>query len=217
LIHQLIFATPRPGMTPENFQDYWINVHARNFASKIPQIKKYKVSRILTGDETPIFHGMAEIWLENETEQLASLQSDEFIKGARADEPKWAAFWASLCLDTTTVPIVQADGDYKHKLVYLIKRKGGIPLQVFRRYAQDTVGASVRNINGLKAACLCVANDGLYAVGESRFDAAYQLWFANPDEASKAKSSNGFAKFVSEINDASDSVLEFMCEENTII
>ena len=44
-----------------------------------------------TGD--PLWSGVAEIWLANEEEQLASLQTPEFLKGARADEPKWAAFW----------------------------------------------------------------------------------------------------------------------------
>jgi EthD domain len=41
MIHQLIFAHPKPGMSEKDFQDYWVNVHAVNYASKIPQIKKY--------------------------------------------------------------------------------------------------------------------------------------------------------------------------------
>jgi hypothetical protein len=43
MIHQLIFAYPRPGMSEADFQDYWLNKHAVNFASKIPQIRKYLV------------------------------------------------------------------------------------------------------------------------------------------------------------------------------
>ena len=53
MIHQLIFAAPRPGMTEQQFQDYWINYHAVNFASKITQIKQYSVSaRIPLGSRT---------------------------------------------------------------------------------------------------------------------------------------------------------------------
>ncbi len=47
MIHQFIFANPRPGMSVADFQDYWIQVHAVKYAAKIPQIRKYKVSRIL--------------------------------------------------------------------------------------------------------------------------------------------------------------------------
>ena len=44
MIHQFIFAAPKPGMTESEFQDYWVNVHAVKYASKIPQIKQYSVS-----------------------------------------------------------------------------------------------------------------------------------------------------------------------------
>ncbi|WP_148220778.1 EthD family reductase [Xylanimonas cellulosilytica] len=204
-------------MTTEEFQDYWISVHAQEFAAKIPQIKKYKVNRILPVGPAPVFHGMAEIWLENEAEQLASLQSPEFVDGARADEPRWAAFWQSLGLDTTTVPIVAAGHGTPHKLVVLVKRKGGIPLSVFRRYALDTIGARVREVEGLRDACLCVVGDGAYGVGEARFDAAFQLWFDDVEAVSQARRSAAYDAVARELNDSCDSVYEFVCEENAII
>ena len=43
MIHQMIFAAPKPGMTEQEFCDYWLDVHAVKFASKIPQIRKYKI------------------------------------------------------------------------------------------------------------------------------------------------------------------------------
>src|SRR5262245_29279555 len=105
MIHQHIFAGPKPGMSEADFQDYWIKVHAVKYASRIRQIRRYSISRRLrpsSGDDVRLpFGGIAEIWLENEQEQLASLQSPEFIEGARADEPRWAAFWNTLGLDTT--------------------------------------------------------------------------------------------------------------------
>ena len=217
MIHQLIFAAPRPGLSPAMFQDYWIHVHAQDFASKIPQIKKYKVSRIFTEGEDLAFHGMAEIWLENEAEQLESLQSSEFINGARADEPKWAAFWASLCLDTTTQPIIEAPAQYTHKRVILMKRKGGIPLSVFRKYALDTLGNAAQAVGDVQGACLCIANDGLYALGEARFDGAFQLWFSNRSAGENAKATDAYKRLLAEIHEACDCVLDFMCEETTII
>ena len=103
MIHQLIFAHPRPGLSEEEFQQYWLEVHAVRYASRIPQIRRYLIdTRIPFGQEPedPLWGGVAEIWLENEEEQLASLQSPEFLQGARIDEPRWAAFWRTLALDT---------------------------------------------------------------------------------------------------------------------
>ena len=103
MIHQLIFAAPKPGMTEEEFQKYWLEVHAVKYASKIKQIRKYMIdTRVpIPGEKTPpLFGGIAEIWIDNEKDQLESLQSEEFLQGARLDEPKWAAFWQTLVLDT---------------------------------------------------------------------------------------------------------------------
>ena len=43
MIHQHIFASPKPGMSEAEFQDYWLHVHAVNYASRIEQIKRYKI------------------------------------------------------------------------------------------------------------------------------------------------------------------------------
>src|SRR3954454_175316 len=103
MIHQFILAAPKPGLTTQEFQDYWRTVHAVKVASRIPQIRKYLLDlRIPVGEPVDAgppalpHQGIAEIWLANEQEQLASLQSDEFIHGARADEPNWAAFWLAI-------------------------------------------------------------------------------------------------------------------------
>ena len=51
MIHQLIFAAPKPGMTVAEFQDYWVDVHAVKFASKIPQIRKYLIDTTIQIDD----------------------------------------------------------------------------------------------------------------------------------------------------------------------
>src|SRR4051812_27860120 len=97
MIHQFIFAAPRPGWVAQRFQDYWVHQHAILYASKIRQIRQYLVApRVRVPEltnEVPVYEGVAEIWLKDEAEQLASLLSDEFLNGARRDEPNWAAFW----------------------------------------------------------------------------------------------------------------------------
>src|SRR5215475_14427988 len=135
MIHQLIFAAPKPGMSEEEFQRYWVEVHAVEYASKIKQIKRYMIdTRLPFGPDEgePTWSGVAEIWLENEAEQLASLQSEEFLQGARLDEPNWAAFWRTVVLDTTAHVLrpgpQEARDSGMAKLLILSKRKEGLPL-----------------------------------------------------------------------------------------
>jgi uncharacterized protein (TIGR02118 family) len=188
MIHQLIFAAPKPGMTEQQFQDYWVNYHAVNFASKITQIKQYSVSnRIPMGqpDEQVIWSGIADIWLENEKEQLESLQSDPFLKGARLDEPNWAAFWMTAVLDTDAHVILPGDGLKKDatgvKLVVLAKRKWGMPLDEFRRYGLEQQTQLDLKLPGLRRFVVCMARDALYGISEPGFDAAACLWFDSPE------------------------------------
>ena len=196
MIHQLIFAAPKPGMTEEEFQNYWLTVHAVKYASKIKQIKKYLIdTRVARASDQgePVFSGVAEIWLRNEQEQLESLQSPEFLEGARLDEPRWAAFWMTLVLDTDAHEIVpgpelppQAD---RVKLITLLKRREGTTLDDFRARSlgkQAELGAA---IPGVRRYLQCHTRDSWYGFGEPRFDAAYMQWFDNLDALEAAVAS----------------------------
>lgn len=190
MIHQLIFAAPRPGMSEEEFQRYWVDVHAVKYASKIPQIRRYLIdTRVPLGPDEgePLWNGVAEIWLENEQEQLASLQTPEFLDGARADEPRWAAFWRTLVLDTDEhvlrEPPVDASGV---KVLELVKRRSGMPLDEFRRRMLEEHGPLVLDLPGLRGCVQCHVRDALYGIGEATLDMATLTWFDDVDSARKA-------------------------------
>ncbi|MFO0957560.1 MAG: EthD domain-containing protein [Isosphaeraceae bacterium] len=196
MIHQLIFARPRPGMTEAEFQRYWVEVHAVKYASKIPQIRRYMVdTRIPQAGESgdPLFSGIAEIWLANEQEQLASLETPEFLQGARADEPNWAAFWATIGLDTDAHVLLEGPALTRNpawvKQVVLLKRREGLPLDAFRNILLNEHGPKVLGLPGLRRYLQCHARDGLYAVGESRFDAVSMAWFDDVEALNSALAS----------------------------
>lgn len=194
MIHQFIFAYPRPGMTELEFQRYWVEVHAVRYASKIPQIRKYLVdTRIaLPGEEgDPLWCGVAEIWLKNEREQLESLQSREFLQGARLDEPNWAAFWRTVALDTTAHVLLPepARGSNMIKLLVLSKRKEGMPLESFRAYCLNRHAARVMELPGVRGYSQGHVRDNFYAVGEAVLDCVEQLWFDSVDAALAARNS----------------------------
>lgn len=188
MIHQFIFAAPKPGMSEADFQSYWLNNHAINFAAKIPQIRKYKLdltfsTSLQKGDA--IFSGIAEIWLSNDEEQLASMQTKEFLQGARLDEPNWAAFWKTLVLDTELAydslenEVDTADGI---KVVIISKRNGEVGLNHFRSEIKKSQVTSLSELPGLKRLSINFVRDSWYVLGEPRFDLVTSMWF--PDTAS---------------------------------
>lgn len=224
VIHQFIFANPKPGMNVEDFQNYWINVHAVNYASKIPQIKKYNVDRVKDIGFKVQFNGIAEIWLEDFEQELASLQTPEFIKGARADEPNWAAFWETVSLDTYDIvkkDYLNEESAINHKkLVLIFKRKDGIPLNVFRSYATDTNSHLLIDNNYIQKFVQSFAYEQSYAVGEPKFDCIYQLWFENMEKVKEFVNGDFYKNiFKCDINKFINMryYFEFACEENWII
>ncbi|MFH8386524.1 EthD family reductase [Kitasatospora sp. NPDC018058] len=181
MIHQIILAHPKPGMTEQEFQRYWVEQHAVRYASKIPQIRRYCVgTRVPRPDdaEAPLWSGVAEIWLENEQEQLASLQTPEFLEGARLDEPRWAAFWRTVVLDTEAHVVVPGGGETPAvKVMILVKRREGLPLADFRADSLTRHAPLAEKVPGLRRYVQNHTRDASYGVGEAVLDAAHQLWF----------------------------------------
>ena len=210
MIHQLIFAAPRPGMTEEEFQSYWLDVHAVRYASRIPQIRKYMIDTRVPfrdGPGEPLWSGVAEIWLTDEKEQLASLQSEEFLNGARMDEPRWAAFWRTLVLDTDATEVVPGPpltrDDSRVKLIMLVKRREGLPLDAFRARSLGAHADLMREVPGLRRYLQCHTRGAFYGVGEAVLDAAYQLYFDDLDALAGAVDS-------AEFKQATEDLLEFV-------
>ena len=144
MIHQHIFASPRPGMTEQEFQDYWRYVHAINYAVPIPQVRKYKIDCKMDIPSTyqPLaYAGLAEIWLNNEKEQAESILTPEYLEGAKKDEKKWAAAWQTLVLDTSSTLLHELTAQSKdlpeYKVLVLLKRKENTKLDQFRQFLKN--------------------------------------------------------------------------------
>jgi len=195
MIHQFIFAAPKPGMSEADFQHYWVDQHAVNYASKIKQIRKYIVDTRVAApwdQGEPMFGGIAEIWIRPE-DQIPSLQSPEFLDGARLDEPRWAAFWKTLVLDTNEYVFKDAAEKRETqpwiKSVLLLKRKEGMPLAEFREYARKVYAPKVARLPGLARYLHCQTVDGAYGLGEARYDAVDVMSF--PDVETLAQCLDG--------------------------
>ena len=224
MIHQFIFANPKPGMSVQEFQNYWVNIHAVQYASKIKQIKKYMIDTVIPilGQE-PKFQGIAEIWIHPE-EQLESLQSSEFLNGARLDEPNWAAFWMTLCLDTNPTILLEGPPLSKNqswvKETIVVKRNLGIPLEIFRTHLLQVYGPMLLELPDVRRCLIGTTVDGFYGLGEAVFDAVIQLWYDTTAGMEQVVNSRHFQNRIKSVaNQLFDPAHRFMlaANENWII
>ena len=202
LIHQYIFAGPKPGLSAEAFQSYWVNFHAEDYAAKIPQIKRYLVAtreKVNHPRPMPFFEGIAEIWLRNDEEQIASMQTPEFLLGARADEPRWAAFWQTFGLDTESEIVKEAEGERREYVnaYILAKRRHGTDREEFARFL-SAHAAEASASPAMRRCVVGIARKGLYGFGEPRFD-GIEVWsFDTAAEAGEALAGAGDWPFADE-------------------
>jgi hypothetical protein len=188
VIHQFIFAAPKPGLSADAFTSYWINLHAVDYTAKIKQIRQYIVAarlQVATGRDLPAdYQGVAEIWLKDDAEQIASMQSPEFLQGARLDEPRWAAFWLTFVLNTEAQVLTGDQNPMpapeRAKLYVLLKRKPTLALADFRAQLIADRGDLGKRC-GLTRHLVAFSRDGTYGVGEPPFDAVEVI--ALPDRA----------------------------------
>ena len=191
MIHQFIFAGPKPGMSAEDFQSYWLNVHAVNYASRIVQIRQYLIAtrlRIPCPRELPFYEGVAEIWLKNDQEQIESLQTPEFLQGARLDEPKWAAFWQTLVIDTDPEVLLEsAEPAAEFVKVYVLsKRRPDSELAEFQQNLRESHHRAALALPGLERYLVGFSRAGAYGLGEPRFDAIEVYSFRSADAVKTA-------------------------------
>jgi EthD domain len=207
MIQQFIFAAPKPGMTEAAFQDYWVNVHAVKYASKIPGITKYSVDTRVQTDPVPNpfpgWGGVAEIWFPNEQTLLASLQTPQFIDGARMDEPRWAAFWLTLAINTDPTVVVEgppmSPDDTDVKVFVLMKRRGGVDLAGFRDAVNNVPASCAEKIPGLLRCVAGFTRDDAYAIGEAPLDLVLQLSFRGVEQARSALDTDAYRNFLAHL------------------
>lgn len=80
MIKLVYCITKKPGLTDEEFFDYWKNVHGP-IGAQIPGLRKLVQSHtIKSGNDVrpPDFDGMAELWFDDLETLLAARQTPEF-------------------------------------------------------------------------------------------------------------------------------------------
>ena len=87
MIKVVYCITKKPGMSEEQFFDYWHNVHAP-IGARIPGVRRFVQSRrvVVPGDRhEPAFDGLVELWFDDVSALLQARQSPEW-KASTDDE-----------------------------------------------------------------------------------------------------------------------------------
>jgi uncharacterized protein (TIGR02118 family) len=224
MIHLLFLMRRKPGLSREECQRHWREIHAP-LAQRIPGIRRYVQSHVIVANgEEPSYDGAAEIWVDDEKAATTVFQSKEYLEGAYRDEPNFVDIKSALRLRTEDHMILAgapiAQNERLIKRLSFVKRKPGMSPQEFFRYWQDVHGPIASKLPGLRRYLQCHNVMSSYDGQEPRFDGVAQLWFSDVAALNNAFSSQVYLeeaqpdgqKFI-----AADGVMSLLIEENRVI
>jgi uncharacterized protein (TIGR02118 family) len=173
----------KPGMSVQDFQAYWLNVHAPMIA-KVPGMRRYVQSHSLPeiyGDYPQAYDGMAEAWFDDMQAYDAALASPAW-QAAVVDAANFIGGGARLL--ATDVPIINGYPSARDR-ASLVKYSGfltrlpHLSVEQFSKHWREVHAPLV--VNDLKGMVRYVQNHALpetYAgASPPSFDGVPQAWF----------------------------------------
>lgn len=91
LVKRVSFIKRKPGMSPEEFSDYWRKMHGP-LALDLPGMRRYVQCHVVPSaydKGEPAYDGVAQIWFETMADLQYALNSSAYKDGAQADGPKF--------------------------------------------------------------------------------------------------------------------------------
>lgn len=203
MLHRMVWARPRPGMSERAAQHHWLDVHGPLVTAGV-DLDAYLVAIGLpgpAGQRSALGMGCAELWVE--AGRLPALLQSDGYRRALADEPNFTAYWREVVLLAEDHVALPGPGPVVPqpavKLQLALKRRVGLRLPGFRDRCFGTVDVAARRLPGLVRCVQAHAVDASYAVGESTLDAVLELWFASPEVAVRALASPEYAVLAAEL------------------
>lgn len=91
LVKRVSFIKRKAGMSPEEFSQYWRDVHGP-LALKIPGLRRYVQCHVLPEvyeQEEPAYDGVAQLWFDTMADLEYAMNSPEYKEGAQSDGPQF--------------------------------------------------------------------------------------------------------------------------------
>lgn len=198
MIKLLAFLRRLPGMTPDEFHDYWRDEHAPRFAKSAelaPFIRRYELNHRLPEDYArerhpvemagPQWDGVAVQWFDSLDAFRAFEAHPARAEISAIDQPRFRAPETAVVLTHDASVIVDKPGGREHaglKLICILRRHAALELAPFHEHWLRNHGGLFQNIASLNAPLLAYdQNHGLDLPG-AEYDGVTEQWFTSMED-----------------------------------
>ena len=180
MVKTITFIKRKPGMSVEDFGQYWREKHAR-IVTKLPGLRRYvQCHTIPSGyrNGEPAYDGVAEVWFDSTDAMREGSRTAEY-RAIRADETNF--------IDLTKIGFViteervQKDAPPEASMVHLVEfvtRKSGMSVEAFQRHWSDVHGPLGAKIPMVRRYVQCHVRPSAYRDGrQPTYDGVAEVWF----------------------------------------
>ena len=193
----LAFLRRMPELSPDEFHDYWRDVHAPRFANSAelaPLLRRYELNHRLPVDYArerhavemagPQWDGVAVQWFDSLESYRAFESHPERLKISAADAGKFRAPETAHVLTHDATVIVQRPGGRmgELKLSCILRRHPALDLPTFHAHWVNNHGGLFQNVPSLNAPLLAYDQSHGLDLPGAEYDGVTEQWFRSFDE-----------------------------------
>ena len=179
MIKQVSFLKRRDDLSPEEFRDHWLNVHA-DVVRQLNGIVRYVQNHAL--EPRSGFDGIAEVWFED-IESMRNVVDTPELAAIRSDEENFIDLNTMGTVLTTEYLIKDREPpSADQKMMALVKGLLVDDPETFQSEYRDQLGPLVAAVPGIDRYVQAHARPGIYRTGRTpAYDAIASVWFSEVD------------------------------------
>ena len=179
MIKQVSFFKRRDDLSPEEFRDHWLNVHA-DVVCQLNGIVRYVQNHAL--EPRSGFDGIAEVWFED-IESMRNVVDTPELAAIRSDEENFIDLNTMGTVLTTEYLIKDREPpSADQKMMALVKGLLVDDPETFQSEYRDQLGPLVAAVPGIDRYVQAHARPGIYRTGRTpAYDAIASVWFSEVD------------------------------------
>jgi len=179
MIKQVSFFKRRDDLSPEEFRDHWLNVHA-DVVRQLNGIVRYVQNHAL--EPRSGFDGIAEVWFEDIESMRNAVDTPE-LAAIRSDEENFIDLNTMGTVLTTEYLIKDREPpSADQKMMALVKGLLVDDPETFQSEYRDQLGPLVAAVPGIDRYVQAHARPGIYRTGRTpAYDAIASVWFSEVD------------------------------------
>ncbi|MGE0680336.1 MAG: EthD domain-containing protein [Candidatus Binatia bacterium] len=180
MVKNVVFFKRKPGMSVEDFQNYWRTTHA-GIVTKMPGIRRYVQSHtLLSGYRKgePAYDGVAELWFEN-TDAMRALAPTAEYAAVMADEQNFidSSRKGSIITDEHVIKDGAIPPDAV-KNIEFVTHKPGMSIEAFQKHWREIHGPLGASIPVVQRYVQSHTRLSIYKSGKTpEYDGVAITWF----------------------------------------